>query len=165
MIDESSFLKLIEEVGGFEVSLGFRGDADHFIGGQGNKIWYFVQKGSNEDYYVCTLNADEKKDIHYERKKKILKSEAAPSGKTIELILSEIATGQKEIEESGRKPANVEVCGHPCSHYSFAFGERAYKISDEFGITIEYSNLTDEAAGFRLRNIIIGSGVKFPEEV
>lgn len=164
MIDENSFLKLIKEKNGFEVSLGFRKDVDHFIGGKDNKIWYFIQKGTNEDYYICTLNGTEKKDVHYTRKKEVLSCEAAPSGKTMEKILSEIAIGQKEIEESGRKPASVEVGGHRCSHYSFAFGERAYKIADEFGITIEYSNLNDEEGGFRLRNIFTGADVTVPAE-
>lgn len=83
----------------------------------------------------------------------------------MELILSEIAIGQKEIEESGRKPTCAEVRGHACSHYSFAFGERAYKISDEFGVTIEYSNLKDEESGFRLRTIYTGADIIVPEEI
>lgn len=164
MVDENRFLKLIEDNGGFEVTLGFRRDVDHFIGGTGNKLWYLVHKGSNEDYYLCTLNGSEKKDVHYTLKKQSLSCKPAPSGKTLDLILSEIAIGQKEIEESGRKPLNTELRGHRCSHYSFAFGERAYKIADEFGVTVEYSNLADEEAGFRLRDIRTGAEVTAPPE-
>ena len=164
MIDENLFLKLIDEYKGFEVTLGFRGDVDHFLGGSGNKIWYLVHKGSDEDYCLCTLDGDEKKDVHYTNNKQGLSGKAAPSGKTMELILSEIAIGQKEIEESGRKPTCAEVRGHACSHYSFAFGERAYKIADEFGVTVEYSNLADEEAGFRLRDIRTGAEVTAPPE-
>lgn len=164
MLDEKSFLELIREKHGFEVTLGFRDDVDHFIGGTGNKVWYFVKKGPKEDYYVCTAGDGGQEDIHYTRKKKILTSEPAPEGKTMELILSELAKGQKEIEESGRKPVKVTVYEHPCSHYSFSFGERAYKISDEFGITVEYSNISDEPAGFRLRNIETGKAVEAPSE-
>lgn len=164
MLNENTFLDLIKKTQGFEVILGFRNNVDHFIGGSGNKIWYFVQKGSNEDYYVCTVNGGKKTDVHFTRKRKVLKSEAAAAGKTAELILSELAAGQKEIEESGRKAVAVEVSGHPCSHYSFAFGERAYKVSDEYGITVEYSDLKDEEAGFRLRNIFTGADVKAPAE-
>lgn len=164
MLNEKQFLELIEKNQGFEVTLGFRGDVDHFIGGCGNKVWYFVKKGANEDYYVCTLEGGDRTDVHFTRKKKVLTAEPAKPGKALELILSELATGQKEIEESGRKPASVKVYDHPCSHYSFAFGERAYKVSDEYGITVEYSNINDEPAGFRLRNIVIGKDVKAPAE-
>lgn len=82
----------------------------------------------------------------------------------MELILAELSTGQAEIKESGRKPIKVEIYDHPCSHYSFAFGERAYKISDEYGITVEYSNLKDKPTGFRLRDIKTGEDVKTPAE-
>lgn len=163
-MNETDFLKLIEENHGFQVTLGFRDDVDHFIGGIAGKLWYFVKKKSIEDYYVCTQNGDGMTDVHFMRKKKVLSSEPAPSGKTMELILSELSVGQEEIERSGRKPMATKVYEHPCSHYSFAFGERAYKISDEYGITVEYSNLKDEPAGFRLRDISIGDEVVPPEE-
>lgn len=164
MFDGKAFLKLIEENSGFEVTLGFRNDVDHFIGGTGNKYWYFIKKGIKEDYYVCTLQDGERTDIHYTATKKNIKAEPAPSGKTMELLLSELTIGQSEIEDSNRKPVSVEIYGHPCSHYSFLFGERAYKISDEYGITIEYSNLQDVLAGFRLRNIETGKNVTAPKE-
>lgn len=163
ILNKELFQKLINENEGFEVTLGFRNDVDHFIGGIGNKYWYFVKKGQSEDYYVCTVTDGKSEDVHYMRKKKVLDCEAATSGKTMELILSELAVGQKEITESSRKPLPVEVSGHPCSHYSFAFGERAYKISDEFGVTIEYSNLKDEESGFRLRTIYTGADIIVPE--
>lgn len=164
LMNEKEFWKLVKDNQGFEVTLGFREDVDHFIGGLGNKVWYFIQKKNTEDFYVCTENDGVYSDVHFTRKKKILTSEAAPTGKTMELILAELAIGQKEIESSGRKPVTVEVCEHPCSHYSFAFGERAYKVSDEYGVTIEYSNLSDEVAGFRLRNLKTGKNVKVPKE-
>lgn len=164
MMKETDFLKLIEETHGIQVTLGFRDDVDHFIGGKGSKLWYFVKKKSTEDYYVCTRSGGSTTDVHFTRKRKILSSEPAPSGKTMELILSELAVGQEEIELSGRKPTAVKVYEHPCSHYSFSFGERAYKISDEYGFTVEYSNLNDEPAGFRLRDISTGGKVMPPKE-
>lgn len=165
MLKEQDFLKLSENNGGFEVTLGFRDDADHFLGGTGDKIWYFVKKRSAEDYYVCTLQKDGSRvDVHYTRKKKILSAEPASSGKTLELILAELSAGQEEVDRGGRKPVQVSLYEHPCSHYSFAFGERACKISDEYGVTVEYSNLKDETAGFRLRDLRTGPDVIPPEE-
>lgn len=164
MLDEKGFLDLVRDNGGIEITLGFRGNEDHFIGGTGDRYWYFVKKGAKEDYYVCCAADSGAAETHYTRKRKVLRSEPAPAGKTMELILSELAAGQKEIEEDGRAPVNVEAFGRPCSHYSFAFGERAYKISDEYGVTVERSELDDESAGFRLRNIVTGEDVAAPAE-
>lgn len=44
MLKGQDFLKLIENNGGFEVTLGFQDDVVHFLGGTGNKIWYFIKK-------------------------------------------------------------------------------------------------------------------------
>lgn len=165
MLNEKDFLKLVADNNGFEVTLGFRDDIDHFLGGTGNKLWYFVKNKSAEDYYVCTLQEDGSRvDVHYKCKKEILSAEPATSGITLELIVAELSVEQDEVDSSKRKPTKVSLYEHPCSHYSFAFGERACKISDEYGVTVEYSNLNDEAAGFRLRDLRIGPDVIPPRE-
>lgn len=163
MLDEGKFLDLIKETGGFEVVLGFRDNVDHFIGGSGDKYWYFIKKGTKEEFYLCTRQGETQTDVHYIQTKKKQSSEPVPSGETMKRILSELAVGQMEIEKDGRKPTKTALYGHPCSHYSFSFGERAYKISDEFGITVEYSNINDEASGFRLRNIGTGEEIQAPK--
>lgn len=165
MLNEEKFLKIISDNIGFQVTLGFRDDVDHFLGGRGSKVWYYIQKKKTADYYVGTLTGGVWEDVHYVLKKKILTSEPAPSGTAIGLILSELSIGQEEIEKDGRKPIAVKVYELPCSHYSFAFGERAYQISDDYGITVSYSNLKDEEAGFRLRTLIVGEDIKIPEEL
>ncbi|MBO2516629.1 MAG: hypothetical protein CW338_05020, partial [Clostridiales bacterium] len=96
-------------------------------------------------------------------KKKTLKEESAAPGKTIGMILSRAYFGQEEITSSGRRPAAVRLCDRPCSHYAFSFGARAYDISDEFGVTFSYSDIDDERAGWRLRNVFTGSQVEPPE--
>lgn len=163
-LTEERFLDLVRSCGGIEVTHGFRDDVDHFIGGTGSKLWYFVQKGTKADYYICTLKDGSRSDVHFTRKSRKLSASPAPEGKTLELILSELTAGQEEIEKDGRKPVKIELCGHPCSHYAFAFGERAFRILDEFGITAEYSDIMNEPAGFRLRNIVCGEAVKAPAE-
>lgn len=164
MFDASRFFDIIRENNGFEVTLGFRDDVDHFIGGTGNKIWYFIRSGKTEDYFICTVEGSVYSDVHYTRKGKKLKAETADPGKTLDMILAELTTGQTEIEEKSRNAVNVDICGHACSHYSFSFGERAYRISDEYGMTVEYSNINDEKSGFRLRNITTGPEVHIPSE-
>ena len=162
MFNEKALFKVMEATGGFEVTLGFRDDVDHFIGGRGSQVWYLVRKGSKDDCFMGTWTGSGWQDVHLIRKRGGLTSEDAPSGKTLDLILRELAAGQKEVEESGRSPSKTELYGHPCSHYSFSWGERACKISDEYGITVEYSNINDESAGFRLRGIETGETVKVP---
>lgn len=111
------------------------------------------------------MNKDgSREDVHYTRKKKTLSAEAASSGKTLELILAELSVGQEEVDRSGIRPIQVMLYDHPCSHYSFAFGERACKISDEYGVTVEYSNLNDEVAGFHLRDLRTGPDIIPPKE-
>ena len=157
------FLKLVEDCKGFEVTLGFRDDEDHFIGGKENTVWYFVKKKSSEDYYVADYDTEGKsKDTHYTKKKKVLSKEKAEEGSTMERILGELAIGHEEIAKSKGKPIKKEIYEHPCSHYSFGFGERAYVISDEYGITVEYSNIKDVEKGFRLRDIETGKKVSAP---
>lgn len=161
MLTEKTFAELIEKTGGFEAVLGFRDNVDHMIGGSGGKIWYFVQKGAKEEFYVREPDGTE---TRFTRTKKALKSAPAPAGKTMSLVLAELAAGQREIETSGRKPVKVEFCGLGCSHYVFAFGERAYKVADEYGITVERSELNDPDAGFRLRTVVLGKDVIAPPE-
>ena len=71
MMNEADFLALIEGNHGIQVTLGFRDDVDHFIGGIAGKYWYFVKKKSTEDYYVCTQNGGSTTDVHFTRKKTV----------------------------------------------------------------------------------------------
>ena len=164
MLNADQFLQVISDNQGFEVTLGFANDVDHIIGGSGHKIWYVVKKGSSLDYCIGTQSGGSWNDVHYVRKKGALSSEPADPGATLSLILPELSAGQQEVEASGYKPFKKEVCGHPCGHYSFSFGERAYVISDEYGITVERSDINDQKSGFRLRYIETGKKVKVPKE-
>lgn len=164
MLTEEKFCELIKTNQGFEVALGFRDDVDHYIGGTCDKIWYLIQKGTNQDYYMATRVDGVWQDTHYTYKRKKLSSEPAESGRTMEMILDRLAIGQAEIESDGRKPIQKVVYELPCSHYSFAFGERAYAIVNDYGVTVEYSNIKDEEAGFRLRTLKTGDEVNAPKE-
>ncbi|MBO2518007.1 MAG: hypothetical protein CW338_12190, partial [Clostridiales bacterium] len=42
---DNGFMELVAKYGGFEYILGFRDDEDHFIGGSGNRVWYFLPQG------------------------------------------------------------------------------------------------------------------------
>ena len=156
------FLALIKKYGGIVITLGFRDDEDHFLGGVGSTVWYYTVKGRAEECYIGELQGDKWTDRHI-LKKKTVKDEPATPGTAIEMIRERAFFKQAEIASSGRKPVPVQICGNSCSHYVFSFGARAYDISDEFGVTVCYSNIDDEKAGWRLRQISIGSDLRPPQ--
>lgn len=159
---DDPFLTLTEKYGGFEIVLGFRDDEDHILGGRGNRVWYYISKGRNAECYFGERKDGVWTDTHVV-KKKALKQESAAPGTAIGMIRDRAFFKQAEIAASGRKPAPVRICGHNASHYVFSFGARAYEILDEFGVTAFYSNIDDERAGWRTRNIFLGSAVEPPE--
>lgn len=155
------FLDLIGKYSGFEIVLGFRDDEDHILGGTGNKVWYCVTRGRTVDCFMGELTGGTWTDTHIV-KKKALKRESAAPGTAIGMIRDRAYFKQAEIAASGRKPVPVTVCGHAASHYVYSFGARAYEILDAFGVTALYSNVDDERAGWRTRNIFTGSAVEPP---
>lgn len=161
---EKSFLKLVSEYNGFEFVLGFREDEDHFIGGTGNTVWYHIQKGNSVDCMLAEKKGEVWTDVHIVKNgKKEAKKEAAESGSTLERIQQRAFFKQEEIEQDGRKPVITEISGYRNRHYAFSFGARAYDILDEYGITVGYSNIDDEQAGYRLRNLHQGDSVTIPD--
>lgn len=159
---ENAFLNLIEQYGGFEYAIGFRGDEDHFLGGTGNKVWYVIQKPRSAEYWLGELKDGVWTDRHI-LKKKTAKEEPAAPGSTLAKIAERAYFKQAELEASGRKPAMTEQYGHRLRHYAFSFGARAYRILDEFGVTAGYSNIDDETAGWRLRDVRTGEDVTPPD--
>lgn len=157
------FLDLVEKYNGFEYILGFIENEDHFIGGTGNKVWYYKEKGRTEECWLGELDGDTWTDKHMLLKGKAFSEESAEPGTAMNMILERAYFKQKEIAADGRKPSKTTISENECSHYVFAFGERAYDISDEYGVTVSYSKIDDISVGFRLRNIFTGSSVKPPK--
>lgn len=159
---DNPFLELIEKHGGFEYTIGFRDNEDHWIGGTGNTVWYLISKGRSQECWIGERSGETWTDRHLVKKKTLTEKPAEP-GTTMEMILARAYFKHAEIAASGRKPVPTEFYGHPCSHYVFSFGARAYDISDEFGITMSYSNIDEVTAGYRLRDVGTGAGVTVPQ--
>lgn len=157
-----AFLDLIAKYGGFEMVLGFREDTDHFLGGKGNAVWYCTVKGNARDCYIGDLRDGVWTDRHIVYKRAVTEKAAAP-GTALKMITERAYFRQAEISASGRRPVSVTLCGHDADHYVYDFGARAYEILREFGVTAAYSNIDDEQAGYRLRNIVLGPNVRPPE--
>lgn len=49
---EEDVLNLIEKNRGFEITLGFINDVDHFIGGTKDMVWYYIGKGSKAEFWL-----------------------------------------------------------------------------------------------------------------
>lgn len=156
------FLELVKKYSGFEYTIGFRDNEDHFIGGCGNKVWYCVIKGRTTECWMGELEGETWTDRHIVKKKELVEEEAEP-GTAMAMILDRAYFKQAEIEAAGRKPVTVKIYDNECNHYAFSFGARAYDIANGYGITVSYSNIDDEKAGWRLRDITTGKTVKPPK--
>lgn len=159
---DSRFLDLVKEQGGFEICLGFRDNEDHFIGGTGDTVWYFRVKGRTQELWLSEQKGGTRTDRYLCKKKTLTEKPAAP-GTVLSMIGERLFFKQAELAGSGRKPVPVEIHGLKCSHYVFSFGARAYDILDDFGVTACYSNIDDELAGWRFRDVRTGKKITVPK--
>ena len=58
-----------------------------------------------------------------------------------------------------RKPSVIQD-SHPHFHYVYGFGDKALDVSEQYGVTIAYSDIKDVAAGFHLRYLWTGDDVE-----
>lgn len=159
---EERFLDLIKKTNGFDIVLSFIDFEDHRIGGIGNKVWYYVIKKQSKELWIGELNDNKWSDKHFVKKEDLVE-ESVESGTTISKVVQRLYFKQDEIEATGRKPASIEKHGQKCNHYVFSFGERAYDILDEYGVTCSYSNVNDISVGHDFRDVFIGEEVELPK--
>ena len=140
------FIKLVEDNGGFEFCLAYSGDEDHFIGGKNNTYWYIIFKKSKIEK-SCTatyINGQWKDTVTKIRgSKKTVKDTAA--GSTIQMIADKAYLLQDQNWVKNRKGRLIED-GHPHLHYTYGFGEKALDISEQYGVTIAFSDINDVAS-------------------
>ena len=162
-MDSVSFMKLVQENDGFELVIGFRDDVDYYIGGKGDKVWYLIAKGNKADYYVGTYDDGKWTDKHYKAKShKVESSETVESGTTIRKVVEQAYYYQDKVKD--KKPKEVEQAGEIYLHYTVGFGDKACQVSKKYGVTTFFSDISDEALGYHLRDITIGSEVEAPAE-
>ena len=157
------FVKLAEENGGFEFVQAYRDEEDRFMGGKDGKFWYIIQKdGRPVDQYIGTLKDGEWKDVRIKGRGKSRKVTDMPAGTTIGLIEENAFMHQGDEWVQGRKAKLVED-SHPHLHYVYGFGDKALDVSEQYGVTIGWSDIKDVPAGFRLRDLSVGEDVELPE--
>ncbi len=156
------FIDLVNRCHGFEFSQAYRDFEDHFIGGKGNTYWYMIAKnGKVKEIRITTYDGGAWKDECVKGSGAKKTSKAAPSGSTMKRIVEAAYKCQEESWVKDRKGRLVED-GHPHLHYVKGFGDKACDISEEYGVTIGFSDLQDVPAGFHLRDLSIGEDVEMP---
>ena len=157
-----AFIELVRKHGGFEFVIGFKDDEDHSIGGQGDKYWYLISKGRKTEYYIGTLCNGEWVDKHYVKKGRSLESKTVESGLTIAKIADIAYFCQDRI--GNKKGIETVKYSHPCLHYVIGFGEKAFAVSKEYGVTVDFNDINDNSSAYHLRDISTGKSVEKPLE-
>jgi len=162
-MNEESFMNLVKENDGFEFVIGYKDDVDHTIGGKDNKYWYHVARnGKNAEYYMGTYENGLWTDVFYKEKGKKLESKSVESGTTINKIIERAYFYQDKIQN--KKPLEVEKHGYMCNHYVFGFGDKAVETVKEYGITVDFNDISDNDSAYHLRYINLGKDVDKPKE-
>ena len=163
-MDKESFMKLVKDNNGFELRIGFRDFIDHSIGGINNKYWYYIDNnGKSSEYYIGTYEDGKWSDKYYKAKKnKIISSESIEPETTINKIVDRVYYYQDKI--GNKKPQIVEKEEDKYLHYVYGFGDKAWEVSEKYGVTTFFSNINNEEEGYHLRDILIGSEVEKPNE-
>ena len=47
-------------------------------------------------------------------------------------------------------------------HYIYGFGDKGLDVSEQYGVTIAYSDIKDTSTGFHLRYVYVGDDVELP---
>ena len=157
-MSEDRFVKLVQENNGFECYQAFQNDVDHVLGGKDNVYWYTIlKKGKVVESYIGKLIGDNWEDTYI----KGSKTKAMPSGSTIKLIVEKAYLMQEEKWVKDRKGKLIED-SHPHLHYVYGFGDKGLDISEQYGVTIGYSDIKDTSTGFHLRYLYTGNEVDLP---
>ncbi len=155
-MSEERFISLVEENGGFEFYQAFSNDVDHVFGGKDGVFWYtIIKKGKVVESYVGKQTADGWEDSYT----KGTKTKTMPAGSTIKLIAEKAYLGQEEKWVKDRSGKRIEDA-HPHYHYVYGIGDKALDVSEQYGVTIAYSDIKDLSAGFHLRYLYVGDEVE-----
>ena len=159
---EERFIQLVEENGGFEFYQAYRGDVDHVRGGKDGTFWYVILKrGKVTESSIGKLSGGVWEDVCIKGSGAGSKTKDMPSGSTIRRIAEKAYLMQNEAWVTRRTPKPVEDA-HPHYHYTYGFGDRGLDVSVQYGVTIAYSDIRDEDAGFHLRYLYTGDDVDLP---
>ncbi|MBO6011225.1 MAG: hypothetical protein J6P71_05455 [Oscillospiraceae bacterium] len=159
---EQRFMDLVDKYGGFEFYQAYRDDVDHVLGGKNGTYWYVIMKnGKVRESWIGKCRGGEWEDRYLKGSGASAKAKAEPAGSVIKRIAEKAFLMQDEpwVTRSTPRPRGD---AHPHYHYVHGFGDKALYVSVEYGVTISYSDVKDEAAGFHLRYLYTGKNVSLP---
>ena len=161
-MENCRFLELVEKENGFEFYQAFRDEVDWVMGGKGDTCWFTVLKDQSvKETYIGTLKDGVWTDRMIKGKGKNRSEKQMPAGSTIRRIEERAYFMQEAAWVKDRKPRLIEDA-HPHFHYVYGMGDKALDVSQAYGVSIAYSDLNDQEAGFHLRYLYTGSDVEIP---
>ena len=163
-MSEEKFVRLVNENQGFELVQAYKDDVDLFLGGKDGTFWYVVtKKGKTKESYIAAYAGGAWKDQMIKGNGPAKSVKDIAGGTTIRKIAEKAYLAQDE-EWVQRRLGKARVIEehHPHYHYVYGFGDKAVDVSAQYGVTIGYSDLKDEAAGLHLRSLAVGEDVEMP---
>lgn len=162
-MENHRFIKLVEREKGFEYYQAFRDEVDWAMGGKGDTFWFTIIKDQSvKETYIGTLKDGVWTDRMIKGKGKNKKVKEMPAESTIKRIEERAYFMQEAEWVKDRKPRLIED-SHPHYHYVYGMGDKALDVSEAYGVSIAYSDLSDPDAGFHLRYLYVGNDVDTPE--
>ena len=161
-MEDFRFMELAERENGFEFCQAFRDELDWMIGGKDGTFWFTVMKDQSvKETFVGKLEDGVWTDCRIRGKGKRRTVKEMPSGSTMRRIEERAYFMQDAEWVADRQPRLIED-SHPHFHYVYGFGDKALDVSEAYGVSIGYSDLSDPDAGFRLRFLYAGDDVEAP---
>ena len=120
-----------------------------------------MKKGKVSKAYVGVCKDGVWEDTLTKGAGKKQQTKAMPAGSTLKLIAEKAYLMQEEPWVKGRKPRLIEDA-HPHYHDTYGIGDKALDVSQEYGVSIAYSDIQDVPAGFHLRYLYTGEEVELP---
>lgn len=162
-MEKYRFMELADKEKGFEFYQAFRDEIDWVIGGKDDTCWFMIMNdGSIKETYVGKYKDGAWTDQRIKGKGKKRTVEAVPSGSTIKRIEERAYFKQDESWVKDRKPRLIED-SHPHFHYTYGMGDKALDVSEKYGVSIAFSDISDLSAGYHLRYLYTGDDVEIPE--
>ncbi len=156
------FMELIKKLDGFEFVQAYADDGDHLIGGKGDTCWYIIlRNGKVKESYIGSFRDGKWHDRFIKGEGRKAAEKEMPAGTTIELVEKNAFIYQDE-EWAQKKTPRVIEDSHPHYHYVYGFGDKALDVSQQYGVTIAYSDIKDLSVGFHLRDLQTGKDVELP---
>ena len=162
-MEKYRFMELADREKGFEFYQAFRDEVDWVIGGKDDTYWFTILNDQSvKETYVGKYKDGVWTDQRIKGKGKKRTVESMPSESTVKRIEERAYFMQDEAWIKDRKPRLIED-SHPRYHYTYGIGDKALDVSEKYGVSIAFSDISDPSAAYHLRYLYTGEDVEIPE--